>query len=290
MRLATKKINHKNFIKLAKIFLLYLAFFPKIILIVFYKIRMEQDVKKIFTFVFIFPILLNSLELAIDTNKDGKPDRWITITLYKEWEKFDFNKNGKADEECFYIDETKKVFLIEKEMFEYSQDGKIFKGTPNVWINYEIKDEDFYSTMEADLDFDGKKELVIIKKNNRMILKKSDNNRDGKYDLLEEFDEKGKKKVSEDTNNDGKFDGFYYYEEDKLILEEIDSNYDGKIDMWVIFEYNTDGSIKQCIIKKDNNHDGKPDEFHYTDDKRRVIKIEKDTDFDGKIDNIKEFK
>lgn len=240
---------------------------------------------------FLSKLDLTGLDLNFDTNKDGKPDRWITVTLFKDWQKFDFNKNGKADEECFYIDTSGKIMLIEKESFEYLQDNRPTRGVPNVWISYEIKGEDFFSTMEADTDWDGKKDVMIVKKNNKIILRKSDTNKDGKHDVEEYFDEKGRKeKELVDVNHDGKFDDTYYYENGNLVLEELDTNFNGKADQWVVFEYNADGSIKQCIIKKDNNHDGNPDEWHYTDDKRRVIKIEKDTNFDGKPDDIKEFK
>jgi len=231
-----------------------------------------------------------SLDLNFDTNNDGKPDRWISIVLYKEWKKFDFNKNEKADEECFYIDETEKIFLINEEKFEYQANNKPYKGLPNVWLKYKIQGNDFYSEMTADSDSNGNIELIVTKKNNIINLKKTDNNNDGKFDFEEHHDENGYKiKEITDVNKDGKYDDYYFYENNRLNREELDTNFDGKIDQWVIFEYKEDGSIKECIIKKDNNHDGKADEWHYTDDRRRVVKTEFDKDYDGIVDDVKNF-
>ena len=125
-----------------------------------------------------------------------------------------------------------------------------------------------------------------------MYLKKTDTDLNGSFDLEEYFDagSNGKAREAIDTNKDGIMDDFYYFEKDQIIREEIDTNYDKKPDMWVLFEYNKNGSLKECIVQKDNNFDGKPDEWHYTDSKRRVIKVEKDTDFDGKIDYTKDYK
>ena len=99
-----------------------------------------------------------------------------------------------------------------------------------------------------------------------------------------------KPKKTVDTNYDGKMDDVYYYENDMLVKEELDTNYTGKPDMWVTFTYNPDNTFKECLIEKDNNGDGKPDEWHYTDSKRRVIKVEKSTKCDGKIDYVKNYK
>ena len=229
--------------------------------------------------------ILPALDVEIDSDKNGKADRWLKLKHYKDWKKFDFNRNGLADESCFYTDEAQKIFFIETEAFDYNNNGK-----PDVWISYHFKGDDFYTEITADKDENGFKELYVLKINDIISLQKTDNNKDGKYDVEEQYNEEGKK-VQEcvDMNSDGKMDDFYHYENDMLMFEELDTNFDGRFDQWVSFEYKEDHSIKECVISKDNNYDGKEDEWHYTDDKRRVTKIEKDKDFDGQIDERKTF-
>ena len=63
-----------------------------------------------------------------------------------------------------------------------------------------------------------------------------------------------------DFNNDGEMDDFYYYSNSVLQRREIDSNYDGKIDIWV-----------------------------YLEEGIYIQKFERDLDFDGTIDLVKDY-
>lgn len=90
---------------------------------------------------------------------------------------------------------------------------------------------------------------------------KSDNNYDGTVDYLIEIDKKGNKIYEEfDFNFDGEMDDFYFYTKGVLQRQEIDSNFDGNIDVWT-----------------------------YLDKGVYILKIERDTDYDGKIDFTKEY-
>lgn len=64
-----------------------------------------------------------------------------------------------------------------------------------------------------------------------------------------------------DFNLDGVMDNFYYYENGYIIRQEVDSNYDQMIDVWV----------------------------YITNDGTAIYRYEKDIDYDGKVDKIKDF-
>ena len=88
-----------------------------------------------------------------------------------------------------------------------------------------------------------------------------DDNKDGKPEYRVMLDSKAQKiEEALDTNGDGELDDFSYYKNGVLYLRELDTNYDGTIDTWVY--------IKEGIY---------------------VERYERDTDYDGKIDLVKEF-
>jgi hypothetical protein len=235
----------------------------------------------------LIPLILYGLDLSEDTEKKGNPDRWLNLTLFKDWQKFDSNLNNIADESYFYLRNDNQVFFINNERFDYNKDAR-----PDLFIINEIKNSEVFTEISIDTNYDGKNDFFIFKKNDRTYMKKIDTAKTGRIDQIEEYNDK-EIKTAEciDTNNDGKTDDRYYYDPENglLLREELDTNYDGKPDLWVIFEYNTDTSMKQCTIQKDNNFDGKIDEWHYSNNKRKIIKIEKDQNFDGKIDFTKNF-
>jgi hypothetical protein len=221
-------------------------------------------------------------DIALDTNENGKEDRWMNIEKFRDWRKLDVNSNDIADESCFYVSPKNQVYIINTETLDYSGDGKA-----DIFISNTVKGKVFYREIQIDSNSDGKADLIRYEENDKVYLQKSDVDFDGVYELKEEYE--GGQRVREfvDSNNDGRYDDTYHYQTDRLILEELDTDYDKKTDMWVSFEYEEDNSIKETVIKKDNNRDGSPDEWHYTNKRRQVIRIEKDTDFDGKVDSIK---
>ena len=90
----------------------------------------------------------------------------------------------------------------------------------------------------------------------------ADNNHDGNIDSKLALDS-SKLTLFEETdyNLDGIMDNFYYYEEGYVVRQEVDSNYDQKIDVWVY------------IVNKGKS----------------ISRYEKDLNFDGIIDKVKEF-
>ena len=90
---------------------------------------------------------------------------------------------------------------------------------------------------------------------------KKDQDFDGKPDYHLKFDKNGRKILEEmDFNRDGKMDDYYFYENGVLVERKIDTNHDGKIDIWVFI------------------HEGV-----------YIEKYERDTDFDGEVDVVKDF-
>ncbi len=88
-----------------------------------------------------------------------------------------------------------------------------------------------------------------------------DRNNDGKTDHILLLDEKGQKLFEElDYNFDLQMDDFCLYEKGVLVKELIDTNFDGKIDMWV-----------------------------YIQNGVYIERYERDTDFNGIIDKVKQF-
>ncbi|MCX7788267.1 MAG: hypothetical protein N2442_11290 [Spirochaetes bacterium] len=88
-----------------------------------------------------------------------------------------------------------------------------------------------------------------------------DRNKDGKIDHVMILDEKGRKLYEElDYNFDGRFDDLCFYTNGVLQSEWIDTNFDGKIDLWVY--------IKNGVY---------------------VDRYERDTNYDGVVDKVKQF-
>jgi len=209
-------------------------------------------------------------ELKIDTKGDGKFDMYRYEENDKVYlEKYDENYDGKFDRTLEYDKEGNKT----KESLD--------KITPD-----ESEIDFFENNIIAKLNNDNKKivQSCYIKEKNRkayLILR----------DLSAETKTNLNKALTQIGYNDEKMDKFFYFDKKgNVTKEEYDTVSTGKIDMWVLYEYDAkDGSIKQIVIQKDNNHDGKPDEWQYTDKKRRVVKIEKDTKFNGTKDYVKKY-
>ena len=88
-----------------------------------------------------------------------------------------------------------------------------------------------------------------------------DTDNDGHIDYALKLDDQGEKRYEAiDFNRDGLMDDFYYYVGGALNREELDTNYDGVVDLWIYM------------------HDG-----------ARVATYQRDSDFDGLVDIIREF-
>ncbi len=113
----------------------------------------------------------------------------------------------------------------------------------------------------SDQNNDGEPDQWFLMENGIIIRIESDRNYDGIIDNVLIYNENGIMEYEElDYNYDGIMDDFYYFEEGLLAIREIDSNYDEEIDIRVLLE------------------EGK-----------YVRRIERDTNFDGELDLIKEY-
>ena len=288
-----------------------------------------------------------SIEFKLDTDEDKKIDRIIQVEVYKDWKLLDRNGNDKPDESCLYMKDS-IVYLIKSEVVDYNNDGK-----NDIWITITPKGKSFFKEIKIDSNNDGKIDLIRYEENDFVYLQKMDENLDGKFDKIEEYNvggivtKEGVDKIVPDESNfdffekeileklippyrtalltyykkdssvkkyivrdnlkpdekkklteifftlgygDEKMDVYYYFTNSGAVeKEEHDTNNDGKPDMWVKYAFNVDASLKEVIIEKDNNFDGKADEWHFTDKNRRIKKVEKDTNFDGKTDSVKNY-
>ncbi len=88
-----------------------------------------------------------------------------------------------------------------------------------------------------------------------------DSNDDGRIDYLLKMNGKGKKSVEVlDFDHNGTMDDFYYYTKGILTRRELDSNSDGLVDIWV-----------------------------YLDEGVYVKKYERDADYDGVVETVKDY-
>lgn len=89
----------------------------------------------------------------------------------------------------------------------------------------------------------------------------SDRDDDGRVDYAVQIDERGyKTREAMDFNFDGLMDDFYFYDNDVLQRQEIDSNYDRIVDIWIFMWRGV-----------------------------YVRRWERDTDFDGTVDLIRDY-
>ncbi len=266
-----------------------------------------KDQKIIIILVFMVINTLLQAVIELDTDQNGRTDRWIDAQLFSEWRKHDVNRNGQPDESWFYVSERGIIHLIASEQYDTNADG-----IKEVSVTHTPEGNNIRTVLNIDRNDDGKPDYTILKFNDVPYEERYDNNFNGYFENIEEVVENGfRLKESVDTNENGRMNEFYYYvfinPETRLpgnkwlnddaqgkipVRYELDTNHDGQLDMWVVFNYNTTWEIVQGTsptIIKDNNFDGKPDEWHYTDARRQVIRIERDQNFDGVVDKVDRF-
>jgi hypothetical protein len=111
--------------------------------------------------------------------------------------------------------------------------------------------------------------------------KEIDKDGDGKTDIWEIYDAKGRlKNTARDTNKDGKPDQFIELIKGRqLIIKEQDRNFDGQIDRRALAEFKPD---KKIPIYSGGKMTNIPNPGYVN------LWVEEDNDFDGKIDVYKE--
>lgn len=270
--------------------------------------------------IFLFSLLTVSLfcvEFKLDENNYGKVDRIIQADIYKEWKQLDLNGNDKPDESCFYVKDN-IVYLIKSETIDYNSDGRF-----DIWITITVKGKSFFKEIKIDSNNDGKIDLIRYEENDYVYLQKSDENLDGKFDKIEEFNLSGNvikvgldKIIPDDFNVD-----FFekdilanlipqyknilltYFTKDKetkkyIVRQDLTPAQNKKLEeifqslgyndekMDIFYYYDNNGNIEK--EEHDTNNDGKPDmwvKYKYNaDGSLREVVIEKDNNFDGKPD------
>lgn len=119
-----------------------------------------------------------------------------------------------------------------------------------------------YADYSLDSNSDGKLDVWVEELAQDGYIISTDKNHDGKIDSKLALDRMNLSVLEEtDYNLDGIMDNFYYFDNGFVVRQEVDSNYDQKVDIWV----------------------------YITNDGKSISKYEKDLDFDGEVDKIKEF-
>ncbi len=84
----------------------------------------------------------------------------------------------------------------------------------------------------------------------------SDRDEDGRIDYALRLTERLQKdREAVDFNYDGSMDDFYFYANEVLVRQEVDTNFDGRIDLWV-FLYR---GVYVERYERDTDFDGMPD-------------------------------
>ena len=119
-----------------------------------------------------------------------------------------------------------------------------------------------YADYSLDSNSDGILDIWVEELPKGGIIISTDTNFDGNIDSILELDESNISIHEEtDYNLDGIMDNDYYYDNGFVVRQEVDSNYDGIVDIWIYI----------C-----NNG-------------TTIYRYEKDSDFDGTVDKVKEF-
>ncbi len=117
------------------------------------------------------------------------------------------------------------------------------------------------NSSENDENDDGKADRWLEELGDERFKLTMDRNFDGLVDYTLVYRSNGNKEYEElDFNYDGKLDDFYFYRSGVLERRTVDTNYDGRVDLWVFL-----------------------DEGVY------IWKVERDTDFNGEVDYVKNY-
>jgi hypothetical protein len=158
----------------------------------------------------------------------SKEDRSRCNTSGKRVVTLDLNHDNQPDVWKIYA--TRMEGGAKVEVLTCKEQDLNYDGRKDIWIYY--NDQGNRELEEMDLDFDGKVDLVTIRRGGKVVRQELDTNFDGKPDIWK------------------------YYTDEALERVERDSNYNGRIDYW---EYYEGGQLDR--VGYDRNGDGKPDDF-----------------------------
>ncbi|MCB9778088.1 MAG: hypothetical protein H6742_05960 [Alphaproteobacteria bacterium] len=113
-----------------------------------------------------------------------------------------------------------------------------------------------------------------------MVRKETDLNWDGRIDVRSWFDDAGEMTKEEmDGDFDGRVDWTDHYQSGRRVMSEVDTDFDGMFDLFKYYE----GNVLRRK-ERDANKDGRVDLWEYLDDQGNVVKVGRDTDGDGVMD------
>lgn len=116
-------------------------------------------------------------------------------------------------------------------------------------------------------------------------LSEGDENGDGKADQWLEDLGDGRFKVTMDRDFDGIVDyALIYHSDGAKEHAELDFNYDGEMDDFYFYR---SGVLDRRSV--DTNYDGQVDLWVFLDEGVYVWKVERDTDYNGEVDYVKEY-
>ena len=145
------------------------------------------------------------------------------------------------------------------------------------------------STEEFDINKDGKyDQIYYYDKNKKLFLISRDLNFDGLIDVYEIYENDQHTQSILDLNYDGVFDLVNYYENEKLTKKHISADFNAT--SYAIQYFDQNGELVK--MEKDTNADRKIDTWeHYRPGQEKPYKIELDTNADtipDKIENLDE--
>lgn len=122
-----------------------------------------------------------------------------------------------------------------------------------------------------------------------LVMKKIDLDMNGSFDMIQHYSDDGVLKLEEmDKDFDGLVDTRDHYQDGLRILSEMDSNNDGNADIYFHYVKTDAGTTRIDRKERDTTFDGMIDTWERFDESGKVIRMGRDTDGDGKMDEREE--
>ena len=129
-----------------------------------------------------------------------------------------------------------------------------FDGTKDLFVFFDPETGE-KKRDEIDLDYDGRIDVVTLFVEGKQIKQELDTNSDGKIDRVRYLDDEIPLRVEGDTDGDGRVDYWEYYEAGKLIRIGVDEDGDGTADDW-----NRDQETEEAALAEGDEGEGAADE------------------------------
>ena len=237
----------------------------------------------------------------VDENQDGIADlavyfnpQGMTVRLEK-----DTTSNGKMD--TFHHFQDNRLVSVERDTngdgkidkkISYQAGGKVGSVAEDSDHDGRFERIDRYDqspwTLVSELDVSDSSKSGLRSYYMHDILRRREYTQEGSHLVVrrENFDERGCLAESmEDKDADGDWEMKWYYNaQGRYQRAEADTDADNRMDTW--YDY-ADGRITR--ISKDTNDDGNPDVWDHYGASQKVIKRQRDLDFDGKVDTEKSY-